>query len=517
MSTATSDPSTVIGALVAMVVVFSLIGIAVYVWDALALSRLFQRLGGESWKGWVPVLNTAEVYSRGGVPAWSVVFLFIPIVNLYGIYLFVIATHRINVLFGRGAGSTVLAVLLRPLWATLLAWGSTSPDPERGRMQSVPTLSERVGPLLEPAAAPRDASGYAIPPRVPASDAGASSSAAVAAASVVPVAAPAAEQAPDLPPVAPLSIAETMGQPAARAGAGSLAASDSVQQAATDAAPAVDATNPWAPREQAAAAPLDAPRTAPPAVSPAAPPVVPRTEEPAASGPSAPPVIASPPVFFEPVPATAPPVVPVSPLPVVAQPVTPPVAPAAPAPLAAASGPAARAVVAPPSVPAEAPLFTPPVLDDASDDDDDFGHYDTVITAGRPPAAHPAEADDDLEATVVVDRRPRVRWRLALENGTQLDLTSPRVVLGRNPVAADPGEQALAVPDQTRTLSKTHARLILDDGEWTVTDLGSTNGVLLYDEHGGEVLVDPGVAVSVADGFVLGKVSMRVTFVEETR
>ncbi|TFV96689.1 DUF5684 domain-containing protein [Leifsonia flava] len=510
MSTASSDPSAVIGALVAMIVVFSLVGIAVYVWDALALSRLFHRLGGESWKGWVPVLNTAEVYARGGVPAWSVVFLFIPIVNLYGLYLFVIATYRINLLFGRGAGSTVLAVLLRPLWATLLAWGSASPDPERGRMQSVPTLSERVGPLLEPAAAPRDASGYAIPPRDPAPDAAAASSAAVAAASVIPVAAPAPEQAPDLPPVAHVSIAETMGQPAARIGA-----TTAVTDAAADAAAEPDATNPWAPREQVASASAGASRATPPAVPPAvapvapvAPPVVPHAEVPPAP---APPAIASPPVFFEPVPASVTPAVvpPISPPPVVA--------PAA-GPTASAE-PVAPATPATPPPPVEAPLFTPPAPeDDGSDEDDDFGHYDTVITAGRPTPAAPVEEDaDDLEATVVVDRRPRVRWRLALDDGTQLDLTAPRVVLGRNPVAADPGEQALAVPDQTRTLSKTHARLILDDGEWTVTDLGSTNGVLLYDEHGGEILVDPGVAVSVADGFVLGKVAMRVTFVEENR
>ncbi|MEL4319788.1 DUF5684 domain-containing protein [Leifsonia sp. YIM 134122] len=501
MSTATSDPSAVIGALVAMIVVFSLLGIAVYVWDALALSRLFQRLGGESWKGWVPVLNTAEVYARGGVPAWSVVFLFIPIVNLYGIYLFVIATYRINLLFGRGAGSTVLAVLLRPVWATLLAWGSTSPDPERGRMQSVPTLSERVGPLLEPAAAPRDASGYAIPPRDPASDAAVASSAAVAAASVIPVAAPAPEQAPDLPPVAHVSIAETMGQPAARTDA-----TTAVTDAGAEAAAAPDATNPWAPREQAASSSARDPRATPPAVAPVvappaapvAPPVVPHGEP---SPAPAPPVITSPPVFFEPVPAPATPaVVP----PVAAPPVIPPVIPPAPAVSVA---------------PAEAPLFTPPAPEkDESDEDDDFGHYDTVITAGRPkPADVEEETEDDLEATVVVDRRPRVRWRLALDDGTQLDLTAPRVVLGRNPVAQVPGEQALAVPDQTRTLSKTHARLLLEDGAWTVTDLGSTNGVLLYDEHGGEILVDPGVAVSIADGFVLGKVAMRVTFVEETR
>ena len=63
-----------------------LVGLAVYVWYALALSRLFPRIDGEGWKGWVPVLNEAEILARGGVPAWSVVFYFIPIVQLYGIY-----------------------------------------------------------------------------------------------------------------------------------------------------------------------------------------------------------------------------------------------------------------------------------------------------------------------------------------------------------------------------------------------------------------------------------------------
>ena len=68
-----------------------LVGLAVYVWYALALSRLFPRIDGEGWKGWVPVLNEAEILARGGVPAWSVVFYFIPLVQLYGIYLKVVA------------------------------------------------------------------------------------------------------------------------------------------------------------------------------------------------------------------------------------------------------------------------------------------------------------------------------------------------------------------------------------------------------------------------------------------
>ena len=113
-----------------------LIGIAVYVWYALALSRLFPRIGGEGWKGWVPVLNESEILARGGVPAWSVVFYFIPIVQLYGLYLKVVATHRINVRFGRGAGMTVLAILLPPVWATVLAWGA-APYPEGDRLAAL--------------------------------------------------------------------------------------------------------------------------------------------------------------------------------------------------------------------------------------------------------------------------------------------------------------------------------------------------------------------------------------------
>ncbi|WP_228528672.1 DUF5684 domain-containing protein, partial [Microbacterium sp. UFMG61] len=141
-----------------------LIGIAVYVWYALALSRLFPRIGGEGWKGWVPVLNESEILARGGQPAWSVVFYFIPIVQLYGLYLKIVATHRINKRFGRGAGMTALAILLPPVWATVLAWGA-APYPEGERLASLQPGPRRTTP---PSAAPaRDASGYTIPSLAP--------------------------------------------------------------------------------------------------------------------------------------------------------------------------------------------------------------------------------------------------------------------------------------------------------------------------------------------------------------
>ena len=86
------------------------------------------------------------------------------------------------------------------------------------------------------------------------------------------------------------------------------------------------------------------------------------------------------------------------------------------------------------------------------------------------------------------------------------------MVLGRRPAATAPGTQTLAVPDSTRTLSKSHARLDLVDGEWSITDLGSTNGVLIVGADGEEALIEPGDAVPVPGRFILGKVGMSITY-----
>lgn len=501
------DPSAAIGAVIAMLAISSLIGVGIYVWYALALSRLFPRLGAESWKGWVPILNTSEIFARGGVPAWSVVFLFIPIVNLYGLYLYVIATHRINVLFGRGAGSTVLAVLIAPLWATLLAWGSTNPDPERGRLQATTGAAERAtGPLVESAPTARDASGYAIP------------AAAGAAAYPPPY------TGPDSDAGAPVSefsdsVSNYIPSPAYAA----RPADDAAPFGGSAPAHAV-AGNPWAPRS------TDAP-PAPPVASPV-PPAAPAPtgfdELPPPPIPAripAPVPVAPEPEFLAPTPLPEP-----IPVPIVAQPPTPPAPPTPAEPVAA---PVAAAPPAPPAPPApvEAPIEAAPAEAPASNmqalfasdpaavapgtDDLDFAVAQTIITSPPPAAAVEDDEDDDFESTVVVDRRPKIPWRLVLDDGTSFDLTGTRVVLGRNPAAADSSEQRLPVPDKTRTLSKTHARLELDDGRWSITDLRSTNGVLVLDASGEETLVEADVPIEVTSRFVLGEVGMRVTYGED--
>lgn len=75
---------------------------------------------------------------------------------------------------------------------------------------------------------------------------------------------------------------------------------------------------------------------------------------------------------------------------------------------------------------------------------------------------------------------PRPAWTVTLDDGRRLPLDRP-AVLGRDPVAL-PGEygvQLLAIPDETRTVSKTHVKLEPAADSVLVTDRHSTNGVVV--------------------------------------
>lgn len=132
--------------LVVVLIFGGVVGIGMYAWYGLALSRLFPKLGSGASKGWIPVVNDAEIFTLGGVPAWSVVLYFIPVVNVYALILRIQATSRINAAFGRGGGMTSLAVILPPLWATILA--SSQPLSIAGRI--APTLATTLAPTATP-------------------------------------------------------------------------------------------------------------------------------------------------------------------------------------------------------------------------------------------------------------------------------------------------------------------------------------------------------------------------------
>lgn len=86
-------------------------------------------------------------------------------------------------------------------------------------------------------------------------------------------------------------------------------------------------------------------------------------------------------------------------------------------------------------------------------------------------------------------RHPSRRRRPARRRGSwsskatpSIVLPSDDVVLGRHPEDTDDA-MLIDVPDPMRRLSRTHARLRRDatNDIWTIEDLGSSNGVSLYD------------------------------------
>lgn len=137
--------------------------------------------------------------------------------------------------------------------------------------------------------------------------------------------------------------------------------------------------------------------------------------------------------------------------------------------------------------------------------------YDAASGALPP---FPRFADVDLpHAPAVPLHRPaatpqlasRAALALALPDGERIPMTTP-VVLGRNPAAEQfPGEEVRALQDPTRTMSKTHARVTPVNGQLTVDDLNSTNGVAVLPQGSLEHAraVDPGTPLAAQPGDVI--------------
>jgi hypothetical protein len=430
---------------VAAMVVWLIVALCVYLWYAWGLSRTFPKLGVPAVKGWIPIVNEVEILKLGGFAAWNVIFFFLPVISIYAAILHIIASHRINGRFGKGAGTTVLAVIAPPIWATVLAFAKVlTPVPLAERIAPTMTTPSESEPTPTPGpAAPIEASDGVAPEG--------------AAPPPPPVPAPGAPPAPKFPS-APYAVRPT--------------------DSAAIPIPAIDADD----DELSALPPARFPNPAA-AGAPAMPPP---------SAPAAPPAPES----------AAPP---------------PPPAPAAPASADDSSpvvvhnpwAPKADAAPAAPSAPAAPVEITAPPISLPEGAELNFAAVSALAASVHAPGD---DEDDEDGATVVVDRKPRIKWFLSVDGAGDLPLTAEHVLLGRKPTTTTLGTQALSVPDTTRTLSKLHARLDLADGRWTITDLNSTNGVLIVEPDGTENLIEPGSAVMVKGRFILGRVGMSIRF-----
>ena len=133
------------------------------------------------------------------------------------------------------------------------------------------------------------------------------------------------------------------------------------------------------------------------------------------------------------------------------------------------------------------------------------------------PAGHDAPADGDAPVEGEPGRdattaRPAVvaradlapRWSAVLDDGRQLDVRG-LVLLGRNPQPS-PGEETaelVKVLDDTRTVSKTHLSLEVQEGGLVVVDRGSTNGSTVTTPQGRTRRCTAWSPLEVPDGSVV--------------
>lgn len=544
------------------------LAVVLYVWFALALAALLRKAGVPAWRAWVPVLNVATILQLGGFSPWFVLLNLVPLFGLIAFFVvFVIAVHRITVGFGGGGGLTVVGAILPVVWASILGFGSArwdgadlpardadddpapvrrgrdfdgpyvpltggwTPQQQTGEALPAPAPEARseVAPVSEPVAQPFAAPAASLADAVPSSSgwvpptpshpASADATRPLerltdeqrsripAAGSVFEVLDALRDHAPVDEPGARSRTPHPADaeEPTPRAGDAPVGRSDRADSSAVDADDAPSAVRPAVDDDAlptravppAGAAVRDAPSWEASSLTGDAV-GVPATRADDADGDIPTPWVA--PSRRTPYPDAE------ADAPIARVPLTRP----APEPLPASGAARASAFDEFPesseavSAVSEAPEAGAPRSARTS--------VSALYTRPEVPAGEVDDDPDELDRTVVA-RRKRIPWALVPPSGATVDLTSSVVILGRRPApdADHPDAQLIAISDETRTVSKTHARLELRGDTWFVTDLDSTNGVLFATLMGTEVEAPPGERIEAGERFFLGDAEVRLT------
>lgn len=170
--------------------------------------------------------------------------------------------------------------------------------------------------------------------------------------------------------------------------------------------------------------------------------------------------------------------------------------------------PVREPVTARPPAPTGIPLPTP-------------SPYERPAVASAPVGAPPTgndelpaeEADNDETRIIAPGLHSAPSWRLTLPDGSSVAVGGA-LFLGRNPTraAADAAGDLLALNDETKSVSKTHAMIHIDSSALWVTDLDSTNGVYVAYADGSGEQAEPGEPLEVPPGsdLVLGEFVIQV-------
>ncbi|WP_223148202.1 FHA domain-containing protein, partial [Actinotalea sp. JY-7885] len=175
--------------------------------------------------------------------------------------------------------------------------------------------------------------------------------------------------------------------------------------------------------------------------------------------------------------------------------------------------PAPAPVPAPAAARVPPPVATSPVS--GAEDHDGMTVLSSDVVALR--RQLPDWAGDAVPALAVPDTRTPPPAKIHLSSGLVVSLNRP-VLLGRAPQVSRVSNSELprlvTVPSPNQDISRTHCEVRMDGEDVLVTDLRSTNGVLLLRQGQGPQRLHPGEPTVVETGVVVD-LGEDVTFIVE--
>ncbi len=105
---------------------FILVGIAFAVLMIVSNWKIYTKAGKPGWTSIVPIYNFVVLLDIVGKPAWWVILMFIPFVN---VIMGIIVVHRLSLSFGKDIGFTIGLLLLSPIFYPILGFGSAQYQP----------------------------------------------------------------------------------------------------------------------------------------------------------------------------------------------------------------------------------------------------------------------------------------------------------------------------------------------------------------------------------------------------
>lgn len=491
-----SDAAGLAGLWVFLVV---LLVVAYYGFIAFALGRVFKKLGEQAWKGWIPIINTVTLFELGGYTALWVVGFFFPVVNFIAGVMLILAINNVNRRLGYGGGFTFLAIFFYPVWVGVAGLsrrgegGELAPRSESKVKLKFTARAESISTGSYPVLSGQNVASGEYSPPPPPPPASLVDAAQAPSKLEMPVNAP--NSTGDWEPIASPTSVET--QPAA----GNLIGRRMVPPA-PNVTGQVTPVPPPPPVGRAASAPEASPWAPDP--DPSVPSGVNDTSGPALQPTPLP--LPLPPVAVTPEPDS------LSGLPVAQAGSAMPSLPqleedVRPAPRVESVAAVPQQVVKP-TEPAISPAEPPAASEQPNLLAAPYAAEATAINVETSDAVSEDE-DDELAATVISSRK-QPKWKLVVDGSDPIVLEKSIIVVGRNPALIGEEAQLVALKDPTKTLSKTHAKLVREQDTWVIWDLKSTNGVYLVHANGVEQEIPSGGSAPVTERFILGEFSVRL-------